>query len=70
MKVKICQFLFKENFLKMAYFVNAMPLDNMWNFTIWQSISPEIQALIVPKTWRVVILNVSHGKEKKREDLL
>lgn len=52
MKVKIWEVLFRENFLKVAYFVNAMPLDNIWNLRIWQYISPEIQALIVPENWR------------------
>lgn len=29
MKVECCDFLFRENFLKMAYFVDGMSLDNV-----------------------------------------
>lgn len=52
MKGECCDFLFRENFLKMAYFVDGMSLDNIWKLMVWHFIPPEIQALIVPENWR------------------
>lgn len=33
----------------MAYFVDGMSLDNIWNLTVRQFITPEIQAFVVPE---------------------